>query len=342
MSLLVGICHSKDTLRAHHLFDCFQQGVISSGDNVIWIDKYDNAEKLLDKVDVAVTVCYKNRWHKNVIESKFRELVIDGMKQRNKRVIVIDTGFVQNQTQLEIRTGYGRDQKNPLFDIDRVDTYKNVLQNIYYEIGLDGLKRYANYYNENSPNDRWLALNTPIKPWKHLATDSGNILIVCQTYHGLSSQHVNIFDWYRKTALTLRKLTDRQIIFRQHPRNTKVGREGRRRKDKEEILKCLGGSLSRFSFSTKPSIEEDLKEAFACIVFSSNAGVLSVLEGIPTFSCDEGSMAWDVSHHSLKFINDPKTFDREQWAYNLAYSQWNCAEMIEGKPWRHLRPFAIF
>ena len=47
-------------------------------------------------------------------------------------------------------------------------------------------------------------------------------------------------------------------------------------------------------------------------------------------------MAWDVTNHDLSEINNPKTFDREQWLNNLAYTQWNLEEVRRGLPLKHL------
>jgi len=63
--------------------------------------------------------------------------------------------------------------------------------------------------------------------------------------------------------------------------------------------------------------------------------VESVIEGVPVFACDKGAMSLDVSNDIIDLEN-PKLYNREQWAYNLAYTQWTREEMVEGLPWKHL------
>ena len=60
------------------------------------------------------------------------------------------------------------------------------------------------------------------------------------------------------------------------------------------------------------------------------------MEGIPTFSMCASSMAWPVSNKTLKLIEQPMTFERQQWLNNLAYCQWREDECIAGMP-EHLR-----
>ena len=41
--------------------------------------------------------------------------------------------------------------------------------------------------------------------------------------------------------------------------------------------------------------------------------------------------------NDLSNLENPNlSFDRNQWAYNLAYTQWTREEMEEGKAWSHL------
>jgi hypothetical protein len=48
------------------------------------------------------------------------------------------------------------------------------------------------------------------------------------------------------------------------------------------------------------------------------------------------SMAWQCSNKDLKRIENPTSFAREQWLYNLGYCQWREDEIAQGAPWYHL------
>ncbi len=71
---------------------------------------------------------------------------------------------------------------------------------------------------------------------------------------------------------------------------------------------------------------------------SGNLGVAveAVVNGVPAFVDDIGSMALSVSNRSLSDIEKPWMPDRTQWANDLAYCQWTPQEMREGKAWNHL------
>jgi hypothetical protein len=81
---------------------------------------------------------------------------------------------------------------------------------------------------------------------------------------------------------------------------------------------------------------EDFKNAYAVVGFNSNALTESICEGIPTFSMCASSMAWQCSNKDLKRIENPTSFAREQWLYNLGYCQWREDEIAQGAPWYHL------
>jgi hypothetical protein len=74
-------------------------------------------------------------------------------------------------------------------------------------------------------------------------------------------------------------------------------------------------------------------EDSAAVTLNSSIAVQCVLNGIPTVTVDEGSMAWDVTGHSLNDIRFP---DRAPWCHRLAWTQWSDDEIRDGTPWKHL------
>jgi hypothetical protein len=340
--MLVALLHTKPTLRAEYLLECMSKGIRSCGDKVLWVKDLKQCQTELAKVDCAVQVCYPNQHKKNEPKknspANLRVTANTILTKQKKPVLTIDTGFINNQSDYELEVARGSTTPNVLFDIDNKDTYQNVLLKIYYEVGWQGLKNYAQYLNDNSPGDRWQELGSELKPWRQ---SGEHILLVGQTFKGLSSQHVNIGDWYRDVIREIRQHTARKILFRHHPRIVKRRPnepEGRVTEDRELILKAIG-KVKNFTWSSGWTMKEDLENAWAAVVFSSNAGVQSVVAGIPTFALDAGCMAWPVADHDLRRIETPSKPSREQWAKNIAYAQWNASELISGASWRHLRPF---
>ena len=71
-------------------------------------------------------------------------------------------------------------------------------------------------------------------------------------------------------------------------------------------------------------------------MFNSNSGVEALLFGKAVFVADEGSMCWNVANRRIVDIETPQYLNRQQWANNLAYTQWTPDEMKQGLAWRHL------
>lgn len=175
----------------------------------------------------------------------------------------------------------------------------------YFMVGLNGLNGRANFKNDYSPRDRWEKLGVTLAPWK----DGAHILVCGQIPWDASVQDHNHEYWCSETVAWLKAATKRPVRFRPHP---------------------------KISHQKLPPLEDELKSAHAVVTFSSNSGVDAALAGVPVFAADVGSMAWPVANKSIRLIDEPVRPPREQWAANLAYTQWTTDEMKEGKPWRHL------
>ena len=78
---------------------------------------------------------------------------------------------------------------------------------------------------------------------------------------------------------------------------------------------------------------EDLKKAWACVTFSSNAATEAICEGIPVVNLDKSSFSWPVSYHTLDILHNNViqcNFDRTQWLNDCAYTQWTLEEINKG------------
>ena len=79
-------------------------------------------------------------------------------------------------------------------------------------------------------------------------------------------------------------------------------------------------------------IATDLTDCRVLVTLNSSVAVSAVLDGVPTITQDEGSMAWDVTGHTL---DDIRTLDRLPWLHALAWTQWTHDEIAEGAPWEY-------
>ena len=200
----------------------------------------------------------------------------------------------------------------------------------------------GDYCNKNSPKDRWLQIqkdqNIQINPW----TKNGKYVLLVLQRPGDSSlyrmyEKYGTYDAYvDETIKEIKQYTNKPIMIRMHPL----------RQDKQKNLVKFWenyGEEDNVFFSTnsgkdvKDGLYIDFKDAWCVVGFNSNALTVSVCEGIPTFSQDPSSMAWECSNKDLKDIDNPKTFDRQQWLYDLSYGQWTEEEVSQGRMWDHLR-----
>jgi hypothetical protein len=136
---------------------------------------------------------------------------------------------------------------------------------------------------------------------------------------------------------TIRKYTKRRVVVRVHPND-----------DDPRVPQ---------SFEVTPpgeSLTKSLTNCWCAVSLTSNAAVAAVTQGIPVIAMDPMNVTYPISSHALEDIENPLMFglnsglsvanpgaetirSRDQWAYNLAYAQWNPSEIRKGLPWKRLR-----
>lgn len=187
----------------------------------------------------------------------------------------------------------------------------------YYAAGWGGLNGRANFRNQYCDPDRWNQLKVALTPWQQ--EHGSHFLLVGQVPSDASVQNVDFFDWCAKTAQRLRKLAPAMpVVFRPHP---------------------LALDRTPEIFGTKRSnnsLMHDIDNAAMVVTYNSNTGVDAILSGRPVYTEDIGSMCWQLASKNLEEAFYPERAYVEQWAYNLAYTQWTVEEMKDGLPWRHL------
>lgn len=334
----VAICHTKDTVHGLAICKYFAEGILNSSDEVvhlaiskkydyqvtrwypgiklIYVDSVEDYVAQFNKCDVAFQVCptnaYKGKTKTDHADTKLdiqKALAITG-----KRLLIIDTSFTDTR-----KLQFGEDIYKFTYDT-------------YYSLGFDEVKNRADYYNENSPSDRWDDLGIELKPYR----SGSKYLIIGQTLRGASSYDIDINVWYQKLVLKIIQQDKHpNIIFRAHPR---LVNKLHRVKTFHNIINKIAHKFSlKIQTTLGTTLEKDLEDVGLAFTYSSNAAVKILIEGIPLLCASDYCMAHPVSNTNYKCISDPKTYDRTQWAYNLAYAQWSGKEMQQGLPWQHLR-----
>ncbi len=188
----------------------------------------------------------------------------------------------------------------------------------YFHIGWDGLNGRADFCNEDMPPDRWDKLDVKLANWQ--VDQPERPVIVCgQVPWDASVQHSDHIVWCQETLAMLRAITGRHLVFRPHP----------------AVAGRIDYGVPGVQVSDEP-LEEVLANAHAVVTFNSNTAVDAVIRGVPVFVADQGSMVKQVANWELSDIERPVKPPRQQWAADLAYTQWNLAEMARGEPIEHL------
>ena len=221
-------------------------------------------------------------------------------------------------------------QRNKHIVIDRGYIYK---RNEYWSVGWDGLNGRADFRNKNSDNSRIKEWGIKLSPWSK--SNDGHVLFCLQLPWDAAVSNTNYAKYTEDTINTILKSTDRDVIIREHPLINK-GRGSTldvAKRYKDSINKIL--KLKRVYKSDKKTIEEDFKNTWCVVSYNSNSTVEATIHGIPSFVKDKGSMTWGISSHDLD-IENPLRPERDQWFYDISYSQWSEQEISSGVPFRQL------
>ncbi len=171
---------------------------------------------------------------------------------------------------------------------------------------------YQGYCNENSLPDRWEAGGLTLKSWRRR---KGYVLIVGQTAKDYMSYGINVYQWAQEMIDAYRELGAKDIVYRPHPREPHPTLRGAR--------------------IEAPPLDKALAKASVAVMYNASPGVKAIIAGVPCVIMNEQSIAYPMAGHTPT-LTPPKP-DREQWAYDLAYTQWTEAEIISGAVWEHLK-----
>lgn len=155
-----------------------------------------------------------------------------------------------------------------------------------------------------------------IEPWRE---EGRHILVAGMSGKAARAEGLRPNGWEEQTISRLKQLTKRPIIYRPKP-----NWHGAKRISGPQV-----------KFERDMPLEEALKDCHAVVTHHSNVAVDALLAGVPAFS--EMGAASLLSAGSLVQIERPKMpRGREQWAWNLAWCQWNVQEMRDGLAYQYL------
>lgn len=172
-----------------------------------------------------------------------------------------------------------------------------------YAIARDGHNGSGMWYIGGS--ERWDSLGLKLAPWR----DDGEHILVCPNRSFGRPDFIMPPTWVESVTARLKAITKRPVVVRPHPGNN----------------------------VPKRPLSEDLKNAWAVVIWSSSAGCEALLSGIPVFCTAPYWVAMDgACSGGLEEINKPVLPDRSVAMRKLAWAQWDIQEIENGEPFSYL------
>lgn len=181
---------------------------------------------------------------------------------------------------------------------------------LYTSLGWNGLNGHASFFqHEYDGLKRFKEHGGILKPWK---TGGESALILGQVPNDASLQGKNMMPWYEDMARQIRLAHDIPVYFRPHP---DVRRKG--------IVQNVKGAV----LSTG-TLQEALEDAAFVCSYNSNSLCDAIINGVPAYAGDKGTMVYDLCSHDIGKIIMP---DREKTLAQIAWTQWTMDEIKSGE-----------
>ena len=205
-----------------------------------------------------------------------------------------------------------------------------LIRNETWKLGINGINRDADFaVDAYMPGDRVKKFGIVLQPWKQ----DGEYVLICGQ-HGYSEQWRDMPDmdtYYRNTIREIRSVTDKPIVVRSHPRF----RESLHWACDMQWYKEQGitWNIPKHVQQTYDSfdLEHMLKHTHFTVSHSSNAGITSVIQGVPAV-VSEHSLAYEVGSKMDSWLSKP---DRHNWLNRMTYTEWFADEI--GVQWNRIR-----
>lgn len=183
---------------------------------------------------------------------------------------------------------------------------RHLIPKKYFQMALDGNNGSGWWYPKGP--ERWERLGIELSPWR----EDGAHVLVC-TQRGMGGPLMREpRDFGQRIVNELRKITDREIIWRTHPGKNRAG----------------------------PTLASQLEGAWACVVWASNCATQALVSGIPVFvSAPHHIMMMScIPELTSKWLEEP--IMRDDWRdiafEDMAWAQWTPKEISDGTAYRHL------
>lgn len=256
--------------------------------------------------DVALIQGFVHEHGKTAPHLQLRQDAVNLQKRNGKRSLIVDSN-------LFLYADHGNTQK-------------------YLRYSFDGVFPTTGFYFDREVDpSRWdkisKDLRIELKPYRQ---DGNHILICLQRNGGWSMRGVGTLSWLDATISQIRQYSrKRPIVIRAHPGDKK-------------IKSMLRVNHKNVTISTNEKLVDDLRGAWATVVYNSSPSVASLIEGVPVFLTDpnpEHSQTYRIANTNLRNLESPEMFERQQWIERLSMCHWNFEELKSGEAWQFFRRY---
>jgi len=171
--------------------------------------------------------------------------------------------------------------------------------------------------------------------------EQGNhiLLTLNRGFGGFSSFGKGCYEWAKETIEELRKHTQRPIKIRSHSHSKETPELIEDKKNLDYILNNYK-DISHTAFG-KTDLLDDLKDAWACVCYTSTSGAVALIEGVPMFATHEACFSYSWSSGKLEDIESPKEVNREKFLRYYVNAHWSLDEIKNGIFWGKFKKFYI-
>jgi hypothetical protein len=256
--------------------------------------------------DVALIQGFVHEHGKSAPHLQLRQDAVNLQKKNNRRSLIVDSNLFLYADPNNTKT--------------------------YLRYSFDGVFPTTGFYfDRDIDSSRWRKishnLNINLKPWR---TEGNHILICLQRHGGWSMGGVSVQTWLDQTIAQIRQHSrKRPIIVRTHPGDKKI----------KSILKI---NHKNVHVSVNERLIDDLRHAWATVVYNSSPSVASLIEGVPAFITDpvpQHSQTYGVANTDLSLLENPEMPDRQSWIERIAMCHWNFTELRSGEAWQFFKKY---
>jgi hypothetical protein len=256
--------------------------------------------------DVALIQGFIHEHGKSAPHLQLRHNAVSLQKNNNRRSLIVDSNLFLYADPNNTRT--------------------------YLRYSFDGVFPTTGFYFDRDIDPtRWAKisrdLNISLKPWR---TQGEHILICLQRHGGWSMGGLSVQTWLDQTITQIRQYSrKRQIVVRTHPGDKKI----------KSILKIYGKGVH---LSVNERLSDDLRNAWATVVYNSSPSIASIIEGIPAFITDpnpQRSQSYKIANTDLSRLENPEMPDRQAWIERISMCHWNFEELRSGDAWNFFKRY---